>query len=1343
MNAVRQSCRPKHQVLVLKCYPRFTKSQTSVRPNGSELSYLLYYASTRRSKLPKLGAFLEKRTVSDVWHQRIGNVQVTLQIVAALIEKCGRDLPLFAENVLAILRAVLASGDVTMVEATTEVWEEFCRAQDPAVLAANPDYVRLYDEVVQSYVHFASKDKPFQVKGQITVPTSVRFRKVGLSAINSMAENQALNAESARQLNLAVPVILENLYSKDPLYLQILQQREFNKEQIEKEAALKRRQSIAAVRDEVEGEADPLAALGTTEQGDVYAEQDVAIEAMQALRTYFSGNNRGLLRLVTSAVLKFVMARVKPQDQVAPSPEYHTREHGTWPTNLFGLLCYWTPVQDRYVVLVTAMETLVRSPIVEDDLERQHVLAQLVGWLLSSNINFIGLSVMDVLVGLMQHVSLLLQLGGPDSDIRPHEQQAIGSDINLATTQPPSQRPGTAHTGVAHEVVQKPSESRVQLLNQLLQCIGNLGTHVYYSDQISDMIVAIMRRLKPGSSSPSATISAIEDPSATVETLARTISVKEKPNTDHFFSFDTSRVAALQAVRSIITVANARAADGTSNASGRSPIGTSVWDGTQWLLRDPSYQVRLAYHDAILTWLELETKRSDLKVKDDAPRRMKSEKKDNASKGESLARRAVSNASPRDRSPGPKRNMFLDLLHLAIYDNAHSFAESERDILLLHSLLSTLTAKLGVNAARSGLPMIMCLQREIPSFESAVARTNVSSLVHGYFWALAVYFDFDASATARTVLNEISRRTQNGTWLQTIRVPPLMPQAAQQAGVPEFALNADGLPARPGTAGTSGTDHMDTGSLKPFDNSAALVDKIAQGYSMSLYSPPTSPPGSPSRSFSVPILAAVGRSRSISSQVGGFNLRALSPSRGPVELPSRIREELTAEWSKDALLANSASENSRSITGSFSASNRNRSAKHLAVTANGNASPALGSSERLQSPRSPQVPLTPTSLAAAQPNAEANRSPAPHSTSSEKSAVRIEDLKRVLAGATAGGGALRTAWSLRGSSTARWNDDGYGDVDNDTASDSMVSADLSAADMEVPQNVAVPLPPGVEMPGEHDEAADEEEVVAAKEDADQEVGGSREMPISNASGHARTTTEDTIRPLVRRPDGTVKGIMDEQGFIIPPPPPPMTADSEAERRGRYPDTDAESSVYATPGESPAPPLSRHASSIYDGPTPGPFGTEQHQSGTETPRASMQQTYFGEALATVAAQALPHSQALDSSIAEQGEPPTPTADRRPASSRRQPGSPTSNRKSTSRNVSYEGQQPYTAAAARPGTATKRPGTGTRSARSSMQRVPTGMSAGSTGSAGSPVDTRSLLESIEVDGWGDKVGRRPPY
>lgn len=80
MHALQQKCRPKHQVLVLKCYPRTSKGAVDVKPNSSELSYLLFYATSRRTKIQKVGSFLEKKTASDVWRQRIGYVHMQITI---------------------------------------------------------------------------------------------------------------------------------------------------------------------------------------------------------------------------------------------------------------------------------------------------------------------------------------------------------------------------------------------------------------------------------------------------------------------------------------------------------------------------------------------------------------------------------------------------------------------------------------------------------------------------------------------------------------------------------------------------------------------------------------------------------------------------------------------------------------------------------------------------------------------------------------------------------------------------------------------------------------------------------------------------------------------------------------------------------------------------------------------------------------------------------------------------------------------------------------------------------------------------------------------------------------
>ena len=97
------------------------------------------------------------------------NVQVTLQILTALIEKAPRDLPLYAEYVLKILGIILRSNDITMVEASTGTFRAFCEHHDGASLSADQEYLKQYEDIVQMYASFAStRSKP--LKDQPSAP---------------------------------------------------------------------------------------------------------------------------------------------------------------------------------------------------------------------------------------------------------------------------------------------------------------------------------------------------------------------------------------------------------------------------------------------------------------------------------------------------------------------------------------------------------------------------------------------------------------------------------------------------------------------------------------------------------------------------------------------------------------------------------------------------------------------------------------------------------------------------------------------------------------------------------------------------------------------------------------------------------------------------------------------------------------------------------------------------------------------------------------------------------------------------------------------------------------------
>ena len=1052
------------------------------------------------------------------------NVQVTLQIIKALIEKTPRDLPLYASSVLRILRTILESNDLTMIEETVGTFEAFCTAQVPGQLAADQSFIRQYDEIIALYAAFASKETPFESKAQKTIPSIIRFRKAGLEALKALSTSDILAVETERQLHQIIPPLLENVYSDNGQFLNLLEHREEEKQEQEKDLAIKRRQSISTVRTS-ETEPDPVAASGTTEAADQIAEQEVGMIALQALKNIFTNAPRGQLRVVAAEVLRWVSTKINPREHfLSLGPTKLVS--GSWPCTLFSLICGWAPVQDRYVILVTAMDILIRSPIVEKDLDKQYVITVIVGYLLSSSINFIGLSVMDVLVGLVQHILLLLQLGGPGANVQ-HLPQAngldSGNDLKRTTTSP-----------VVLEIAREPSETRVRLLYELQRCIGCLSVHIYYSDQISDMIASLLSRLKPSPIIAIAdTASAIENPVETANAIASSINLTEKSGVDGFFSFETARVSALQCVKEIISWANWTKKDGSPNNTVRNPIFVSQWEGTQWLLRDPNWKVRAAYVEALLAWMKYELKKNDLRVPEtQSPKKAASQKKEN---GNGLARRAVSNASRRESSPKRKKETFLQLLHLAVYDTAMQHAESEPDILMLHLLLSSLVNKLGVNAAQHGLPMIVRLQEDIPHIESPKAKINIGSLVHGYFWALSMHFCFDAASAGRDVHNEISRRLNHNTWLNTIRVPPMSLEQVEER-------HHNATQSEPSSA------TVETQTLKPYDKRGAMVDKIAEGYSITLFSPPTSPPGSPSRSFSQPMLSAQ------PTRMPSFS--APKPARNN-DLPGKVKEALLTEWSRDAILASTTkSETSRSGSthDSTSPTMNTHANRHLGVATALGANGGVVNGDGIASPRRSQYGsqhharppsgtygFVPQGWAPGNSMREAlgggglgrplsrrskraSQSPTPYSTSSGvRSSVRVDELKKVLGGAPL----------QHHPPSSRGEDAADGDELESTGSESMVSYEGSELSYQTPPMVGMGIATMDHAQEFHDAESEPDET---------EDGNTRGDAITEGTITPRPLTASSLMQTVHKKPSTDNlkrktSISSQQNDDIPPVPP--------------------------------------------------------------------------------------------------------------------------------------------------------------------------------------------------------------
>ena len=892
-----------------------------------------------------------------------------------MIEKTPRDLSLYSNSVLTILDTVLRSKDINMVEESLPTFEAYCKVADSASLAADQHRFKQYLSLVELYTSFAEKIQTEKHRSGESIPLSLRWRTAGLRGIRAAAGSDALSADSAKQLNIVMPIILDNMSLERGHMLASMQQRARTGERQDLELARRRRMSSATISTVDTVENHQLTASETTADADKAAEEEVRALALRCLKQIFSvgiGNSRGQTRLSTALVLKFIASKNPPRTPLQGV------QQGNWATSLFEAIARWTPVQDRFIIVLTAMETLVRSPIVESVLDKQLVLATMIDWLLSSDINLIGLSVMDVLLGFVHHTLLLLQLGGRDSKLVPHTQQGdtLGFYREAKDMFDPSsvlvdpargRRPNTTET--------TPSPVRQELLSRLQKCIASLSNHIYYTDQISDMMTAILARLKPSPSSEiSTTAQAINNPSAATRTIAEAGSLQEDPSTDSFFSFANARYAALKAVKEILIRANNRRTASGASIEARSRVGVQVWDGTQWLLKDDDADVRMAYVDALLTWLRLETNKSDMLIPRAGPRKSKSTKKVAGPNGEvSVAKRVLSGTSRKESKPA--RSPFLQLLHLAIYDSILDRANSEFDALLLYLLLTKLVERLGVNALRTGLPMVLKLQESGlngSSDLSSESKVHVASIVHGYLWTVAEKFEFEGNKVGHEINAEISRRKRFSIWFDKIKFPASSIDSIRSMTAPSEKTV------------TYSEEALDT--LKPFLNVSELVEEVSVAYDTSLLAPAISPPSSPGRVFSVPTL--------------GFGYGygvAQGPKPSPQDqLPQRVKDEMGGAWSRESCIAAIEKESAGSIAGTSSGPRH-----HLSVHSARPGGSVDGKDENNAAGEIGPGPGLMGGLGSLQKSRKASAGGSPielTATSSRESTLRVNELKRALSG---------------------------------------------------------------------------------------------------------------------------------------------------------------------------------------------------------------------------------------------------------------------------------------------------------------------------------------------------------
>lgn len=918
-----------------------------------------------------------------------------------------------------------------MVEDSVATFETFCQHQDIAIIAAEQSLAQQYREVVRSYASFADPSSSTYSPTKVSLPVAIRWRNAGLRAIKGVVSSESLAADGGTSLKLILPVILENLYSENEDVLIPLRARFRDSEKLETDTTRPRRTSVATVHtvDTVEG--DPSLAAQTTADADKQAEMNARLLALRCLeRIIVSGSNRGQIRVAASVALHFIVSKRFPRTTHQDDPSTGKND-GNWATSLVELIANWCPVQVRFVILMAAMDILHETKPTEEALDSSFTILSVVDWLLKSSVNMIGLSVMDILFGLIHYISAVLSTPSQISAVDPEKTVESQGD------------------GAVFVSVQRRS-----LLTLLEQCIGDLATHIYYGDQVADMMRAILRRFKPTANIDSVAQSSLATVheagvAPTIES-AQTGEINGEKAHGESFSHAAAKLTALRAVKSILVVSNLRAPGISSNSESRNQVGIHVWEGTQGLLRDSDQEVRRAYTDAFLTWLSLETNKRDLKVRVDIPKYIKPTSKRDSEQPDKFNRRSTSApGNQREKVALAAQSTFLRLLHLAIYEAALESPTVESEILLLHLLLTSLVENLGANAAQYGLPMVLKLQEDsFTSVElgSSTARINIGSLVHGYLLALSEKFNLESTHAGVEIRNEIEKRQSKGQYLSKIRLPP---------------SGLDGIVV--GGGKTIDDESAPSITLTPFRNVDDLVNGIDEAYRQTISSPPQSPPTSP--------------------PAGGFNFPVLnhasvtSHPQPDCGLPSPVKEQMLSSWSRESCLAAVEKESIKtlSINGSRGAT-MTRTSQGNGVP---NGSPAGSASNKNRRMSVPEISRT------SEPG------------SARGSPVRVTELRRVLS--------VNHDTQPRKLSPLRGHVDASNESVVSSGSESMVSASFSVSDVDGY---------GASVQQDGEQTPEEDGVETPRASASEiALSGDKTMKDAHMPSLSRVNSDDEIPPV--------------------------------------------------------------------------------------------------------------------------------------------------------------------------------------------------------------------------------------
>lgn len=355
------------------------------KPNPLELSYLLYYASTRRVKLAKVIDFLDRKTKSDARKSKSGNLQVTLTIVSALIEKCADNLNVFAMQVCSVLTSVLNTGELPLCKSLVATYGVFSSKLDGGLFTGDKEFVEAFTKLTDNLIHVGI------TKLQVPGPNQKEWKMIALLTSRFVFNCLSYNASiSDRFIGTCVPLLA--LTVREHSTFDTLLDRLNSNLNVEKEERRISRVVTTAGHLHIKEHLDD----------ESLTDSDLNEEALHGLKALFNTSLSSQISEATIGVVQNNFNNLQLEEE-------------QWAITFLEMCASWIPVQLRFVALLTLLARIVAISAQTEKQKSNYAqvvhFAQSILGLVSSNFNMIGLSITDIiqqLLGLQTNLHLRL-----------------------------------------------------------------------------------------------------------------------------------------------------------------------------------------------------------------------------------------------------------------------------------------------------------------------------------------------------------------------------------------------------------------------------------------------------------------------------------------------------------------------------------------------------------------------------------------------------------------------------------------------------------------------------------------------------------------------------------------------------------------------------------------------------------------------------------------------------------------------------------------------------------------------------------------------------------------------